>query len=64
MKAILASIVLAGAVFALAGCESDLPAQKRDGVKLERGLRGQATVSPPDRADDPFVNDTTRSSDF
>ena len=60
MKAILASILLAGAAFAVAGCEADLPPNKRPGAALERGFTGQGTLSQPDNSEDPVIRESSR----
>lgn len=66
MRAILASIFLTGALFALTGCESDMPPTQTNGVtngvnKLERGISGQGTLTQPDRSDDPIIKEDTRT---
>ena len=61
MKAILASIMLAGAAFALAGCETDLPPKTSAGNAIERGFRGQGKLSQPDHAEDPLIRESSRA---
>ena len=56
MKAILASVILGGAVWSLAGCESDVPPAR----KVERGLTGQGALVQPDRSEDPIIRENTR----
>jgi hypothetical protein len=65
MRAILASIFLAGVCLALGGCESDVPPATRDnGVnKFERGISGQGTLTQPDKSDDPIIKENTRAGD-
>ena len=60
MKAILASMLLAGAAFALAGCEAGLPPNQRPGAALERGFRGQGTITQPDNSEDPLIRESSR----
>ena len=63
MKAILVSLALAGAGFALTGCETDLPpdtTKPNPGEKLQRGVTGHGTLSEPDRSSDPVIRENTR----
>ena len=63
MKAILASIALAGAGLALTGCETDLPpdhTKPNPAEKLGRGVTGGGTLSEPDRSGDPVIREKTR----
>ncbi len=56
MKAFLATILLSGAAFALAGCESDVPPappETQAGVVPGR-------LTQPDRSDDPVIQENTR----
>ena len=59
MKAILASILLAGAAFAMAGCEADLPPKTSAGNALERGFKGQGKLSQPDHSEDPLIRESS-----
>ena len=55
MKATFAMILLAGAAFAVAGCESDVPpAPSAQAGKVP----GQ--LVQPDRSDDPVIRESTR----
>ncbi len=63
MKAILASIALAGAGLALSGCETDLPpdtSKPTAADKLGRGVTGGGTLVQPDRSEDPLIRENTR----
>ena len=63
MKAILASIALAGAGLAFSGCETDVPpdtAKPTPGEKFQRGVTGHGTLSEPDRSSDPVIRENTR----
>ncbi len=63
MKALLASISLAGLCLAFAGCESDVPPAPHtsNGVNtFERGISGQGTLSQPDKSTDPIIKEPTR----
>ena len=60
MKAIFCSIAMAGALFWLAGCESDVPPAQDAAHKLERGLTGQGTLVQPDRSNDPMIREQSR----
>jgi len=63
MKAILASIALAGAGLALTGCETDLPpdtTKPTPAEKIGRGVTGQGSLSAPDRSEDPLIRENTR----
>ena len=62
MKAILASIALAGAGLAFSGCETDMPPDTNKptpGEKLGRGLTGHGTIVPVDKARDPMIQGTS-----
>ena len=56
MKAILASVILGGAILGMVGCESDVPPSR----KVERGLTGQGALVQPDRSEDPIIRENTR----
>lgn len=63
MKAIHASILLAGAGLFLSGCESDVrPDSNRlnPAEKFGRGVRGGGSLSQPDRSEDPLIRENTR----
>ncbi len=61
MKAILLTLLSAGAALVLAGCESDVPpARHQSGSSLERGIRGEGRLTQPDRSDDPLIRENTR----
>lgn len=63
MKAILASIALAGAGLVLCGCETDLPpdtTKPNPAEKLQRGVTGGGTLTQPDRSGDPVIRENTR----
>lgn len=56
MKRALAPLVIAGAL-TLAGCADELEQRTPDevGRRLERGFRGEGTLGPRDRSDDPYL---------
>jgi hypothetical protein len=56
MKAFLATILLCGAAFALAGCESDVPPAPRE----SQVGRVPGQLVQPDRSDDPVIKENTR----
>ena len=56
MKAFLATILLAGAAFALAGCETDVP----PGPPRQQTGRVPGELTQPDRSDDPVIKENTR----
>ena len=63
MKAILASIALAGAGLAFSGCETDLPpdhTKPNPAEKFGRGVTGHGSLSEPDRSEDPVIRENTR----
>ncbi len=63
MKAILASIALAGAGLAFSGCETDVPPDQTKpnaAEKLGRGVTGHGTLTQPDRSADPLIRENTR----
>ena len=63
MKAILASILLAGAGLLLTGCETDMPhdtTKPNPAEKFQRGVTGHGTLSEPDRSADPVIRENTR----
>ena len=63
MKAILASLALAGAGLAFSGCETDVPpdtSRLTPGEKLGRGVSGHGSLSQPDRSEDPVIRENTR----
>ena len=63
MKAILASIALAGAGLALTGCETDLPpdtTRPTPAEKIGRGVTGHGSISQPDRSEDPVIRENPR----
>ena len=63
MKAILASIALAGAGLAFSGCETDLPpdtTKPTPAEKFGRGVTGHGSISQPDRSEDPVIRENTR----
>ena len=56
MKAFLATILLSGAAFALAGCESDVAPAPRE----SQAGRVPGQLLQPDRSDDPVIQENTR----
>lgn len=56
MKRALASLAMAGALV-LGGCADELEQQTPEevGQHLQRGFRGEGTLGPRDRSDDPYV---------
>lgn len=70
MKPVVVTLLLTGTSLLVIGCESDLPpepAQPTAANKLERGIRGQGRLTegdrsegPFDRADDPYVRESSR----
>lgn len=51
MKTFLASLILATAAFAFAGCESDMPPNPHEDNPIQRGLRGDGQLIQPDIQD-------------
>lgn len=63
MKAILVSLVLAGAGLVFSGCETDVPpdtTKPNPAEKLGRGVTGHGTLTQPDRTGDPVIRENTR----
>ena len=60
MKAIFPILLMAGAILALAACESDVPPRSHDESAIERGIHGKGHLSQPDRSDDPLIRENTR----
>jgi hypothetical protein len=56
MKRAFASLTVAGAL-TFAGCADELeqPNSQEVGQRLERGFRGEGTLGPRDRSDDPYL---------
>jgi len=61
MKAI-AVLFLVAATFALSGCETDMPPEANRQNPIQRGIRGDGTVTQRDFSDDPFIREEPRSS--
>jgi hypothetical protein len=61
MKA-LALLFLAAASFALCGCETDMPPEANRENPIQRGIRGDGTVTQRDFSDDPFVRGEASTS--
>jgi hypothetical protein len=57
MKAILASILLAGAGFTFSACESDVPP---DPTPKHTGPIGGGSLVQPDKSEDPLIRENTR----
>jgi hypothetical protein len=51
----IALLLLLSAAVSLTGCESDMPPEPNRDNPLQRGLRGDGTVTTQDYSDDPFV---------
>jgi hypothetical protein len=60
MKVILLTVFLVGLGFAFVGCESELPPSGEAGHRLQRGIRGEGTLTQPDRSEDPLIKENTR----
>lgn len=56
MKAIVLTLLLAASAL-LSGCESDLPPEAHRENPVQRGLRGDGSVTTRDYSDDPFVRE-------
>jgi hypothetical protein len=56
MKRAFASVVMAGAL-TFAGCADELeqPTSDEVGQRFRRGIRGEGTLGPRDRSDDPYL---------
>lgn len=61
MKPIVLLILLSAAAV-LTGCESDMPPETNRQNPLQRGMRGEGTVTQQDYSDDPFVRESSSSS--
>ncbi|MDQ3623395.1 MAG: hypothetical protein M3463_13040 [Verrucomicrobiota bacterium] len=70
MKPVVVTLLLAGTSLLVIGCESDLPPEPTAPTaakKLERGIRGQGTLTEANRSEgpfdrsDPFVRESSRS---
>jgi hypothetical protein len=60
MKTFVLTLVLTAAL--LSGCESDMPPEPNRENPIQRGIRGDGTVSPRDYSDDPFVRENSSRS--
>ncbi len=54
MKAI-ALLFLVVAALLVSGCESDMPAETNRENPIQRGIRGEGTLTQRDYSDDPYV---------
>ena len=61
MKRELACFLLVFASVALVGCETDMPPDQGADDRLARGLRGEGQLVQPDRTEDPFIREQTRT---
>jgi hypothetical protein len=61
MKAF-ALLLLAAASFALSGCETDMPPDAHRENPIQRGIRGDGTVTERDFSNDPYVREESRQS--
>jgi predicted small lipoprotein YifL len=68
MKVFLISLCAIAMLFALQGCESELPPDNSNASlnaakvpeRFERGLEGQGTLYQPDRSSDPVIREESR----
>lgn len=51
--------LLAAFALALSGCETDMPPDANAENPVQRGLRGEGSVSARDYSDDPFVRENS-----
>jgi hypothetical protein len=54
-------LATATALFA-AGCETDMPPDTNRENPIQRGIRGEGTVTERDFSDDPYIREDTRQS--
>ena len=64
MNRFLASLILAAAALAFAGCESDMPPNPHEENPIQRGLRGDVQIIQPDiqDSDEPTGTEFPRSN--